>query len=71
MSHERRTELHDITIFVDCCSNCPHYEEKKVFRSKIDEIFDKHVAMCSLNDTELKNLKHIPIECPLPPRYKK
>ena len=70
MTHERQTEYNDLTIYVDCCDSCPWLEEKITFKSCIDERYDKKEKYCSKIPQLITNVNMIPIECPLPPRYR-
>ena len=69
MAHERQTLYWDITLYIDRCECCPYCEEKIVFKSVIDERYDKVEKWCNKIPLILHNTNMIPIECPLPPRY--
>ena len=69
MTHERQTEYHDLTIYIDCCDSCPWCEDKLIFKSVVDDRYNKYQKVCVKTNTILHNINIIPIECPLPPRY--
>lgn len=68
MTHERSTELGDITLYINCCEYCPYCVEHITFKSVIDERYDKKEWICEKTRTKITNRNLIPIECPLPPR---
>lgn len=70
MAHERQTEYNGYTIYVDCCYYCPHLEEEITFKSCIDEKYNVTRKICNKTRTIIHNELIIPIECPLPPRYR-
>ena len=70
MTHERQTDYHGITIYMDCCYYCPWLEDKLTFKSMIDERYNKYEKVCTKTNTIINNVNIIPIECPLPPRYR-
>lgn len=70
MTHERQTEYNGFTFYIDCCDGCPWCEFVRTFQSVIDERYDKYARVCVKTNTIVTNVNMIPIECPLPPRYR-
>lgn len=70
MTHERQTMVGDLTYYIDSCRHCPYMDEQTIFKSVIDERYDKVQKICKRQHIILKNIDMIPIECDLPPRYR-
>ena len=68
MTHERRAEIGDVTLFISSCECCPFCVERITFKSVIDECYDIKEKVCEKTSTKIENIKIIPIECPLEPR---